>query len=140
MLMQKIGKFVGNIYVIPNNLEKYVVFFFGKHLKFIDSLQLMNDSLETLAKNITIFDMKYMSQEFHNVELMKRKRVYPDYMDSFDKFNDKNLPPKKKFFCMLSDKHITEKNYKHAQNVWNSFNLESMGRYHDFYLKSDVLL
>ena len=61
-------------------------------------------------------------------------------MDSFDKFNDKNLPSKEKFFCMLSNKHITDKDYEHAQNVWNTFNLESMGQYHDLYLKSDVLL
>ena len=61
-------------------------------------------------------------------------------MDSFEKFNDKNLPSKKKSFCMLSDEHITDKNYEHAQNVWNTFNLKSMGQYHDLYLKSDVLL
>ena len=36
--------------------------------------------------------------------------------------------------------HINDKDYKHAQNVWNTFNLESMGQYHDLYLKSDVLL
>ena len=46
---------------------------------------------------------------------MKRKGVYPyDYMDSFDKFNDKNLPSKEKFFCMLRDEHITDKDYEHA--------------------------
>ena len=83
----------------------------------------------------------YRSQEFQDVELLKRKSVYPyNYMDSFEKFNDKNLPSKKKSFCMLSDEHITDKDYEHAQNVWNTFNLESMGRYHDLYLKSDVLL
>ena len=49
-------------------------------------------------------------------------------MDSFDKFNDKNLPSKEKFFCMLSDEHITDKDYEHAQIVWNTFNLESMGQ------------
>ena len=139
--MQEIGKFKMNISVIPNNLEKYMAFFLGNNLKFIDSLQFMNDSLEKLAKNITISDMKYTSQDFQNVELMKRKGVYSyDYMNSFDKFNDKNLPSKEKFCCILSDEQITDKDYKHAQNVWNTFNLESMGQYHDLYLKCDVLL
>ena len=41
---------------------------------------------------------------------------------------------------MLSNEHITDKDYKHAQNVWNTFNLKSMGQYHDLYLKSDILL
>ena len=102
LIMQERGKFESNISVIRNNLEKYMAFFLVKNLKFIDSLQFMNDSLKKLAKNITISDMKYTSQKFQDVELMKRKDVYPyDYMDSFDKFNDKNLPSKEKFFCML---------------------------------------
>ena len=141
LIMQEIGKFKINISIIPKNLEKYMAFFLGNNLKFIDSLQFMNNSLEKLAKNITISDMKYTSQEFQDVELMTRKGVYPyDYMNSFDKFNDKNLPSKEKFFCILSDEHITDEDYKNAQNVWNAFNLESMGQYHDLYLKSDVLL
>ena len=35
--MQEIGKFKINITVIPNNLEKYMAFFLGNNLKFIDS-------------------------------------------------------------------------------------------------------
>ena len=114
--MQEIGKFKMNISVIPNNLEKYMAFFLGNNLKFIDSLQFMNDSLKKLAKNIAISDMKYTSQEFQDVELMKRKGVYPyDYMDSFVNFNDKNLPSKEKLFSMLSDEHINDKDYEHAK-------------------------
>ena len=97
--------------------------------------------MKKLTKNITISNIKYTLQEVQNVELINRKGVYLyDYMDSFDKFNDKNLPSKEKFFSLLRDKHITDKNYRHAQNVWNTFNLESMGHYHDYYLKSDILL
>ena len=44
--MQEIGKFKINISVIPNNLEKYMAFFLSNNLKFIDSLQFMNDSLQ----------------------------------------------------------------------------------------------
>ena len=98
--MQKIEKFELNINVILNNLKKYMAFFLEKNFKFIDSLQFMNDSLEKLARNIIISDMKYTSQEFQNVKLMKRKGVYPyDYKNSFDRFNDKNLPSKKKSFA-----------------------------------------
>ena len=52
LIMQEIGKFVSNTSVIPNNLEKYIAFFLGEKLKFIDSLQFINDSLEKFAKNI----------------------------------------------------------------------------------------
>ena len=82
--MQEIGKFDQEISVIPNNMEKYMAFFLGKHLRFIDSFQFMSSSLESLVKNISPCDMKYTLQEFQNekLELMKRKGVYPyDYMD-----------------------------------------------------------
>ena len=142
-IMQEIEKFDQEISVIPNNMEKYMAFFLGKHLKFIDSFQFMSSSLESLVKNIPPCDMKYTLQEFQNekLELMKRKGVYPyDYIDHFDKFNEKHLPPREEFYSILNDEHITNEDYKHAQNVWNTFNLESMGEYHDLYLKSDVLL
>jgi len=65
-------------------------------LKFIDSYQFMNSSLEELAKNLSLSNMNYTAQEFSNekLELMKKKGMYPyDCMDNFQKFNDKNLPP-----------------------------------------------
>ena len=71
---------------------------------------------------------------------MAQKGVYPyDYMDSFDKFNEKR-PPKKEFYSILNNEHISDEDYKHAQNVWNTFSLKNMGEYHDLYLKSDILL
>ncbi|XP_068749377.1 uncharacterized protein [Montipora capricornis] len=74
------------------------------------------------------------------LDLMSQKGVYPyDFMDSFDKFNEK-LPSKEDFYSILNDEHITDDQYKHAQNVWNTFNLKNMGEYHDLYLKSDILL
>ena len=71
---------------------------------------------------------------------MAIKGVYPyDYMDSFNKFNEK-LPLKEEFYSILNDEHISDEDYQHAQNVWNTFSLNNMGQYHDLYLKSDILL
>ena len=87
-------------------------------------------------------ELKYTSKIFkdNKLDLMARKGVYPyDYMDSFEKFNSP-LPKKEEFFSILNNKHISNEDYEHAKNVWNTFNLKNMGEYHDLYLKSDILL
>ena len=72
---------------------------------------------------------------------MTRKGIYPyDYMDSFEKFNKTELPTKEEFYSILNNEHITDEDYCHAQKVWNTFQLQTMGEYHNLYLKSDILL
>ena len=86
--------------------------------------------------------LKYTSEVFEGEELslMAQKGVYPyDFMDSFKKFKQQ-LPSKEDFYSILNDKHISDEDYKHAQNVWNTFNLKNMGEYHDLYLACDILL
>ena len=131
-----------NINAIPNNMEKYMAFMLGNHLTFIDSFQFMSSSLEKLVSNLPKESLKYTSQKFKGkkLDLMSQKGVYPyDFMDSFDKFNEK-LPPKENFYSILNDEDISDEDYKHAQNVWNTFSLKNMGEYHNLYLKSDILL
>ena len=156
-IMQQIGKIaIEHIYknkrgeecqmdinAIPNNMEKYMAFMLGKHLVFLDSFQFMSSSLVNLAKNLPNEAFKYTQEEFKKdqFELMKQKGIYPyDYMDSFEKFHEKQLPSKEEFHSILSNEHITDEQYDHAQNVWKTFNLKTMGDYHDLYLKSDILL
>ena len=132
-----------NINCIPNNMEKYLAFMLGNHLVFLDSLQFMNSSLDNLIKNLPDEAFKYTKQEFEKEQfnLMKQKGIYPyDHMDSFDRFNETQLPEKQDFYSILNNEHISDEQYKHAQNVWNTFNLKTMGDYHDLYLKSDTLL
>ena len=131
-----------NINAIPNNMEKYMAFILGNHLTFLDSFQFMSSGLEKLVSNLPKESLKYTSNRFKGtkLDLMVRKGVYPyDYMDSFDKFNSP-LPKKEEFYSILNNEHISDENYKHAQNVWNTFNLKNMGEYHDLYLQSDILL
>ena len=132
-----------NINAIPNNMEKYMAFMLGNHLTFIDSFQFMSSSLEKLVSNLPKESLKYTSQIFKNkkLDLMSQKGVYPyDFMDSFNKFNETKLPKQEDFYSILNDEHISGEDYKHAQNVWNTFSVKNMGEYHDLYIKSDILL
>ena len=57
------------ISVIPNGLEKCMVFFFNKNLMFIDSMQTRSSSLNKLVKNISDKDFKYLVEEFGSKNL-----------------------------------------------------------------------
>ena len=66
---------------------------------------------------------------------MSKKGVYPyDYMDSFEKFNQKELPTKEQFYSILNDQHITNDEYDQAKKVWKAVNIETM-TYHDLTLR-----
>ena len=132
-----------NINAIPNNMEKYMAFMLGNHLTFIDSFQFMSSSLDKLVSNLPAEALKYTKKRFRKekFKLMTRKGIYPyDYMDSFEKFNKTELPTKEEFYSILNNEHITNEDYCHAQKVWNTFQLQTMGEYHNLYLKSDILL
>ena len=132
-----------NINAIPYNMEKYMAFMLGNHLTFIDSFQFMSSSLDKLASNLPKDNLIYTSKAFKgkSLDLLSKKGVYPyDFMDSFEKFNNRELPTKDQFYSILNDEHITDDEYIHAKEVWNTFYIKTMGDYHDLYLVSDVLL
>ena len=60
-------------------------------------------------------------------------------MDSWERFNKTSLPDKKAFYSELSLEDIDNKDYAHAQNLFEEFKLKSLGNYHD-YVQSDTLL
>ena len=78
-----------------NGLEKYMAFIINTNLVFIDSMQFMNSSLDSLVEHLSDNDFKYLSEEFSGefLKLVKQKGVYPyRYMDSFKTFSENKLP------------------------------------------------
>ena len=160
LFIKNLGKSEGKIDCIPNNEEKYISFsknilvdkFKNKkgeekevirEIRFIDSLKFMATSLDSLVNNLPKESFKNLTEfyEGEQLDLIKRKGVFPyDWFDSFDRLSSTSLPPKESFHSILNDSGITEEDYQHAQNVWETFGMMTLKDYHDLYLKSDVLL
>ena len=52
------------------------------------------------------------------------------------------LPPKKSFYSKLNLEDISDKDYLHAQKLWDAFGIRirDLGEYHDLYVQTDTLL
>ena len=61
-------------------------------------------------------------------------------MDSFERFQERQLPPKDVFYSSLTEKDISEIDYTKAQRVFNHFDMTDLGDHHNFYLLTNVLL
>ena len=71
--------------------------------------------------------------------LLLKKGLDPyEYMNDSNIFNETELPTIDKFYSKLNLKNISEEDHRHAQNVWNIFNIKNMGEYHDLYVQSDT--
>ena len=143
LIIRGLSNFNAVIDVIPCGLEKYMTIIVNRNLVFIDSMQFMNCSLDTLVGNLVDKDFKPLSREFSGelLELVKEKGVYPfEYINSFKKFDECDLPNKDAFFSSLKGKGINNEDYLRALKVWNIFYIKNLGEYHDLYLKTDVLL
>ena len=73
--------------------------------------------------------------------LLLRKGFYPyEYMDSWERSDETSLPDKKAVYSELNLKDITDKDYEHAQKVWEVFEIKNLGKYHQLPVESDNLL
>ncbi|XP_075158156.1 uncharacterized protein LOC142231433 [Haematobia irritans] len=142
----------GNTSVIPLNKELYISvshkikFDNGDLLeyRFLDSLRFMPSSLDSLAKNLLDDKMTTVRSNFsndHEFKLMRRKGVFCyEYLDSFQKLKDINLPSIENFYSKLTNKSCSQEDYNHAIEVWTTFNCRTLQDYMELYLKTDVLL
>ena len=159
LFIKQLAKLEGKLDCIPSTEEKYISF--SKHIKvgefkdvggnvfpvtfeirFLDSFKFLQTSLANLVSNLSPKDFHNTKYTFrNNTSLLTRKGVYPyDYVSSLDKLSETQLPPKEGFYSKLNDEDISDEDYQHAINVWNTFGCKTIKDYHNLYLKSDVLL
>lgn len=134
--MQGLGKFKEEkLSVISNTSESYLSITL-ESLRFLDSFQFMNASLETLASNLEPSKFKVLRQctDSARVDLL-RKGVFPySWFIDESKLDETSLPIKSCFYNDLSKTIISDEAYK----VWATFNMTTFKEYHD-YLMTDVL-
>ena len=84
---------------------------------------------------------QFCNGDINKFLLLLRKALYPnEYMDTQKRFDETSLPDKKVFYTELYLKDITDKDYTHAQKVFEQLKLKSLGDYHDLYVQSDTRL
>lgn len=123
-MMSAVGKLKDKkISCIPNNMEKYISCSLDS-LRFIYSLQFLNATLDTVVSKLS----KEGGSKFQNVSKhypiqsardLLRKGVYSDYMSSWNRFYDQELPPISKLANKLSDSEVSDVDGKHlACALW----------------------
>ena len=161
LFIRELGAHTSDMEVIAKNKADYISFsikvpvdsFIDKNgeekdklieLRFIDSFKFMSSSLDSLTKNLVKGGKKLFGFEDYSelqYDLLTRKGVYPyDYVNSWDRFNETQLPPIDAFYSNLNMSSISEEDYQHAQRVWKEFGIRDLGDYHDLYLRTDVAL
>ena len=160
LFIKQLAKVAGDLTSIPTTEEKYISFskfitvdqYYSKkrekvlfkkfEIRFIDSFKFLQTSLANLVSNLQPSDFTNLQKNIKtNSSLLTRKGVYPyDYVTSIEKLQETKLPPKGAFYSILYNEEISDEDYQHAHNVWNTFNCQFLQDYHDLYLKSDVLL
>ena len=141
LLMQGMARVQGEIRCIPTNTEKYISFSLG-NLRFIDSVNFLLSSLDKLVKGSDEFPiMQRRFPEENWQRLLQKKGIYPyEYMDSFERFHETQLPEKETFYSSLRGQGITDEDYAHAKQVWQELGCRNLGDYHNLYVETDTPL
>ena len=104
----------------------------------------MASRLDLLTSNLVRGGIKLFGFNDYNesqYNLLTRKGVYPyEYMSSWDRFEESQLPPIEAFYSNLNITNVSEDDYQHVQRVWKEFRIRNLGDYHDLYLRTDVIL
>ena len=61
-------------------------------------------------------------------------------MDSWERFDENTIPPKKAFYSELNLENITDKDYEYVKKVWEAFEIKKLGEYHDLHVQCDTFL
>ena len=83
----------------------------------------------------------------NKLEILRKTDAYPyEWVDSYEKLKFIELPPKEYFYSSIKDGKIDNDNgyisdyqYSHLKNAWNTFSFNTFEDFHNHYFKKDVL-
>ena len=94
-LMQAMSHLQKEVECIANNMEKYITFSVGG-LRFIDSLNFLHGSLDSLVSAAPKESLKITSTISKGSDLLYKKGIYPyEYMDTWERFSETRLRTKR---------------------------------------------
>ena len=68
---------------------------------------------------------KFCNGDLNKFFLLLRKGIYPyEYIDSWERFDEKTIPPKEAFYSELNLENITDKDYEHVEKLWEEFEIK----------------
>ncbi len=149
--------------VVAKSMEKFTSFTLGKKVRFIDSLQFLQASLDTLVRNLDssvkplqdkkrIFNLLGSWHRFPTLgagedesavySKFTKKGVYPyELAKSVEElFTIEELPSRKEFFSRLRGKKISKGEHRRARWAWDTFGCKNLADYTEAYCELDVLL
>ena len=106
IIFKELNNFNVDIQVIPKTSDKYMSIIVNRNIVFLYSNQFYKGSLGSHAPNLENSDFKYLLSEssINKLEILKRKDSYPyECVDSYEKYNYQELPPKECFYSSLKD-------------------------------------
>ena len=129
-------------------MERYIKIKLGNNLVFRDSFMFLTSLLESLVQSLRKTDesqfkhlqslmiTRYPASDY---KLLLRKGVFLyEYLDSFDKFEDDELPLREEFVSTLRGEECSQEDYNYAQSVWTAFGCVTLEDYLELYLASHV--
>ena len=84
------------------------------------------DSFDEKLKEQFFDKFKFFKHNNNKFILLLEKAIYPyEYMDHWEKFNEKSFPEKEDFYSHLNMEDITDADYVHAKRVCKDFEIKN---------------
>ncbi|CAG0892350.1 unnamed protein product [Darwinula stevensoni] len=137
---------VKDIHIIPRTEETFLTMKLNG-ITFLDSFQFLSCSLDKLVSSLgEEMDLTILKEAFpettpEQLTLLQRKGYFPyEYITDMKILSETQLPPRENFFSLLKAETISEDQYRHAIQVWDTFHCKTIGDYGLLYCRVDTLL